>query len=125
MSDKPNNRKPPKEYQFKAGVSGNPRGRPPKPKNPEGEPLSVAKIVDQALIQEVRVLEDGKTVKVPIIKVVINKALRVAAESGDVKLLDQTMKLAEKLDKAALSGRNPEPLVIRVIGGLPDDDSET
>jgi hypothetical protein len=123
MSDTTGNRKPPEEHQFKKGVSGNPRGRPRRSdKRDEEQSLSLTRIVNQALAQEVEIRERGRAVKVPIIKLVISKALHVAAKSGDVKLLDQTMKLAEKLDRAALQGLTQEPLVIRVIGGLPDND---
>lgn len=124
MRDNAGNRKHPKEHQFKKGISGNPRGRPRKPdKRDEDQSLSLTRIVNQALAKEVDIRERRKTVKAHIITIVINKVFHVAAKSGDLKLLDQTMKLAEKLDRAALQGLTQELLVIRVIGGLPDNDA--
>ena len=50
-------RRPPKEYQFKPGQSGNPKGR--KPKNPSND-LEQPSALEQALDQKIKLKQGGK-----------------------------------------------------------------
>ena len=65
--------KPPKATQFKAGQSGNPKGRPKKTKDFE-------RLMDRELNEPIRITERGQPRTVPtrevLIKALINRALK-------------------------------------------------
>jgi DNA-binding transcriptional regulator YdaS (Cro superfamily) len=81
--------KPPKEWQFKKGASGNPTGRPKGVK-------SAASVFKAAFAQKVKMTKNGKPTKVPVIEALTTKVLSLALR-GDIP----AMKLAFALFKAA------------------------
>src|SRR3977135_621108 len=58
--------KPPKHTRFKAGKSGNPRGRPKKR-------FTIAQIVDRELNRIVKIKLDGKLVRMAVIEALVRK----------------------------------------------------
>ena len=70
-------RRPPQSYQFKAGQSGNPKGRP---KGAKGE----ATILRELLNRKITVREGGKSRKVTVLEAILT---RIAEDSlkGNVK----------------------------------------
>lgn len=81
-------RRPPKETQFKAGQSGNPRGRP-KGIRPVGAVL-------QAIIQQkIRVTENGKTRWIPAFEVMFRR-LANDAMRGDQKAVKFLLSLIDR-----------------------------
>jgi hypothetical protein len=79
--------KPPKEHQFKKGQSGNPLGRPRKPKSKSSAPNSFGgQPANQILLQEayrpVLVREGDQTIELPAIQAVF-RAMGVSAMKGN------------------------------------------
>lgn len=81
--------KPPRHSQFRKGVSGNPRGRP-KPR------LTIRDALIENLIKRVTVQENGRTVKMPILKLIIAQAMNKAAK-GDLRSLYDVIRLYQAL----------------------------
>ncbi|WP_281301691.1 MULTISPECIES: DUF5681 domain-containing protein [unclassified Iodidimonas] len=83
-SDKVGYGQPPKASRFKKGQSGNPQGRPPKPK-PQ-PPRLTDHLFDSFLEEEayrpVQLRENGKTIQLPAVQAVI-RALMVNAAKGN------------------------------------------
>lgn len=77
--------KPPKATRFKAGQSGNPRGRPRATK-------SLDALVLEPLIEMMTVKENGKSRRMPRVQVYIN-TLFGRAVKGDAKAADQLLKV--------------------------------
>jgi Family of unknown function (DUF5681) len=75
-------RSPPKETQFKAGKSGNPRGRP-KGSRPVGA------VLQDIIRQKVPVTEGGKTRRIPVLEVMLRRLANDAMRSDQraIKLL--------------------------------------
>ena len=88
--------KPPKDTQFKKGVSGNPKGRPKKA-------LDFAEQLLRAARTPVTITENGRRVRKPRYDVAILQLLNKAM-SGDMKALNKLFDLLPRaLDKAALT----------------------
>ncbi len=95
-------KKPPKETQFKKGVSGNPRGRPKGSKN------TIA-ILNDALEQKISVAQNGKVTKInkktAILMQMVNKATQ-----GDLKsiqtILPYMIMIDNKNDEASNNNDN-------------------
>lgn len=105
MSDTPKKdysvgyRRPPIAHRFKPGVSGNPRGRPPK-KAPHGAGAGVTKLDALVLAEterEVEIVIDNETLKLPVAQAILRQEA-LAALAGDQKAgraLLQDMRQAE------------------------------
>jgi hypothetical protein len=78
--------KPPKHSRFKPGQSGNPKGRKPGSRN-------VMTLLEQTLLDPVKVRENGKIRRVPAIQACLLN-LRNLAIKGDPKALDRFIRLA-------------------------------
>jgi len=78
-------RKPPKHSQFKAGRSGNPRGRPKGRKNG-------ATLLEEALGKKITVSEQGRRKTVSSYEAMIMQ-LVIKAVKGDLKAVDKVIKL--------------------------------
>ncbi len=83
--------KPPRATRFKPGQSGNPLGRP---KGLRG----VAKVLEEALSQEVSVTEGGRTTRITkreaLILSLVTKAIK-----GDMRAAAQTLRLIEAYEE--------------------------
>lgn len=91
--------KPPKETRFKKGESGNPRGRPrkPKPQNPrDGE--SFIDIVGRVLATPVDIKKNNKIVPMSSYLAIMYR-LQSQAIAGDAKLLKLLRGHQEKMDR--------------------------
>ncbi len=103
--------KPPKATRFRPGQSGNPRGRP---KGARG----IAKVLDEALSQEVRVTEGGQTVRITkreaLILSLITKALK-----GDMRAAAHTLRLMEAYEAKPTAAEAKE-VTIHVIDTFDD-----
>lgn len=79
--------KPPKQHRFKKGQSGNPRGRPKKPKVPKGQGLDFGTQPANILLMEeayrtVALREGDRVIRLPAIQAVF-RAMNVAALKGN------------------------------------------
>jgi hypothetical protein len=70
------------------------------------------------LSKKIPVTVRGKIRKKTILEILVDKSIQSALE--DPRQLGNLLKLVEKADMAELEGRNGEPMVLRIIGGLPD-----
>ena len=101
--------KPPKHTRFQKGICPNPKGRGKR----EANPLEAA--VDAILNTNVSYRDGGKLKRATRAELSI-KRLIAAALQGDVKAAAQLLSLhkhAERTDTA--------PILIRILGGLPQD----
>ena len=100
--------KPPKEYQFKPGQSGNPKGRPKGPGN-------IYKLIAKHAAKKVTVVENGVEKKMPKMDVVVTAIFNKAAK-GDVsaaRLLTGLISVAAQLSEdEAQSGYSDEDLKV-------------
>jgi hypothetical protein len=119
MNERSGYGRPPKKNQFRKGESGNPKGRPPKSKD-DVQSVLLMKDIKDACDRRIVVHEDGVSKRVSLRQFLFSKLTHRAVSTGDVKALDQLLRWVEKADRAALEGRAGEPMVIRIIGGLPD-----
>lgn len=82
--EKPGYKRPPKATQFKPGTSGNPRGRPKKPRDLEDDLIEM-------LSKNITVREDGKLRK-------ISRQKAIQALQGDAKALSSILSMRMKFD---------------------------
>jgi hypothetical protein len=88
MSKKSGRGNPPKEFQFKNGVSGNRKGRPPKSRKDQ----LVSNIVSKVLNALTAYREGGRTKRASRLELALKKLVNSALE-GDVKSADLLFKL--------------------------------
>jgi hypothetical protein len=80
-------RKPPAHSRFRAGRSGNPKGRPKK------ERLGLRALLDRLLYETVPVQLNGRTQNIPLIEVIVRNTLRAAASGKDRRALSDFLRL--------------------------------
>jgi Family of unknown function (DUF5681) len=103
--------KPPKHSQFKKGVCPNPRGRGKR------QDLKVGEIMNKVLNANAEFRENGKVKKASRIELSVRR-LAASAIKGDVGSAALLLKMRAHAEKHHETG----PIVIRIIGGFPDDD---
>src|SRR5277367_4151965 len=93
-------RRPPTHSRFRAGQSGNPRGRPPGVK-------SLSDIVRKIIGQKVTVTENGRARRIPRLEAIL---LRAAGEAsrGDARALRLLLQLTERYGESAQTGAQHE-----------------
>ena len=114
MSDGNGSRKSPNNGRYPPGQSGNLKGRPRKLTRHHEQLSMLAEITIESLYEEVIVIVDGKRIKMPYWKALMQSVKRDALR-GSAKARDQLISLA------ALESPAAEPLRITIIGGLPDN----
>lgn len=80
--------RPPREYQFKPGQSGNPGGR-------RKGSTSLKTIVKSVMETEIEMTENGRPGPVPIIEAII-KVLQHKALRGDIRAIEKALELYER-----------------------------
>jgi hypothetical protein len=103
--------KPPVNTRWKTGQSGNPQGRRKKEE-------SLDAVIRRALFEKVSVTDsNGRTRRIPKIEVTLIRQVNKAIE-GDPKAARIVVDLARK---SCPPGTDSEPLILTILGGLPDD----
>lgn len=113
-------KKPPKASQFQKGKSGNPGGKPGALVRGGGESSELYKTVSKVKRRKISATQGDKVVKLSALEALVSQLFNEALR-GDAKAREQFFRLVEKADLAALNGQVSEPLLITIIGGLPDD----
>jgi hypothetical protein len=107
---------PPKEFQFKKGVSGNRKGRPPKHRN--GHP--VIHIIRKFQNTPTAYREGGRTKRASRPELALKKLVNSAIE-GDVRSAEQLFKLRAKASKS--SGARSHKFIVE--DWIPDFEGQT
>jgi len=95
-------RRPPKETQFKPGISGNPRGRPKATAKLESD-------LARVLNEHVKVHENGRVRKRTSLGVIL-KRLVLEAAKGNLKASAQLFKVLEKFGVRETASTLPPPV---------------
>jgi hypothetical protein len=107
-SDEVGYKKPPRKYQFKKGISGNPNGRPKKRSSSFGD------IVEKLSEEHVAYYEGGVR-KLASRKELSLKALRKRASEGNLRAIEQIVEILLE----GQAGKIGDLPAIIVSGGLP------
>lgn len=110
--------KPPKKSRYAPGVSGNPRGRRKQKSDENGPSLELYRALNKSLDKKVTVSGHGRRKKTTLREYFVEKYIQ--AVLNDPRAFVHFFKLIERADQANLEGLAGEPMVIKIIGGLPD-----
>ncbi len=94
---------PPVEHRFKPGQSGNPKGRPKGSKN-------TYKILDDILSKRVKLVQDGKTIKLDRRTIIILQAVQ-SAMKGNNKALQTLLPHMLAVDERREAIRNTHEML--------------
>jgi hypothetical protein len=121
--------KPPVEHQFRKGQSGNPNGRPRKPRpKPVDHPEAVAEVLTAVLSRKTRVKIDGKTVEVTLFEAIMLRLVNDAAMGKDRAVKQVLLLRNEAINRSANSEMELSPAGRAVLEealaqyGSPDND---
>jgi hypothetical protein len=110
--------KPPKKNRYAPGVSGNPRGRRKREIDANGSALELYRVLKTSLDKDVSVNIQGKRKQITLREYMIERYIQEVLK--DPRAFANFFKLMERADQADLDGLAGEPMVIKIIGGLPD-----
>ncbi len=94
--------RPPKETRFQPGRSGNPKGRPRKPK-------TVAAVIEEALARRVKVQENGRSRSLSAEQVIVRRLVHDAAR-GDSRAVRMLFTLRARYDGSPAESIEPRDL---------------
>jgi Family of unknown function (DUF5681) len=97
--------RPPKATQFKAGKSGNPKGRPKGPK-------SVGAVLYDILHRRIEVTENGRTRRIPVLEVMLRRLANEAVRS-DPRALKLMLSLMDRYAEAPEVGPQLEEMLAK------------
>jgi hypothetical protein len=105
--------KPPKNTQFRKGLSGNAKGRPRGSRN-------LATVMDEALGERIAITENGRRKTATKLQVIVKQIVNRAAQ-GDYR---STQMLMTFIEKQRLTGKDGKPLTVvelfNAIGPIDD-----
>jgi hypothetical protein len=107
--------KPPKQFQFKSGVSPNPRGRPPKPK-----PTALADVIRSTLTAPIQYREHGRTKTTTRLALGL-KMIVDSAVKGDLAAAELILAVRAQALRSGDAGID----LLEIHGGLPDFSGQT
>lgn len=93
--------RPPKQHQFMAGTSGNPKGRPPKSRN-------AGKVLHDKLFERVTISQNGKRTRMTFMEVIAIQ-LRKKALEGDARAMDQLIRLLPIMQRSLETEGDSDP----------------
>jgi hypothetical protein len=111
--------KPPKDHQYKPGQSGHP-GPKKRKEDSTGSAIELFLSLKKALGRKVTVTEKGRPKRITLRQYLVDKYIQSVIK--DPKALVNFFKLIERADRADLAGLAGEPVVIQILGGLPDEE---
>src|SRR5947209_1177345 len=106
--------RPPQHTRFKKGQSGNPSGRP----RSEPEPISATTLLADELQSTIFVTENGRTVKITKVGLLIKQALNNAITKDADRVLRLLMKDPDKWDRLVGTSTKKHPRVREDISKL-------
>ena len=109
--------KPPKEHQYKPGQSGHP-GPKKRKEDLTGSAIELFRALKKALGRKITITEKGKPKRITLRQYLVDKYIQSVIK--DPRAFSNFFKLIERVDRADLDGLAGEPMVIQILGGLPD-----
>ena len=94
-------KRPPKSGQFRAGQSGNPRGRPKGARNLKSD-------LDKILRKRIRIRENGETREISRQEAILLSLFNKAMQGGDVRAANAIVAMVLKLNPAVPADEAPE-----------------